>query len=423
MTEQPRSLWADTAPPGPDCPALAGETSAAVCIVGAGFTGLSAALHLAERGIDTVVLDAHEPGWGASGRNGGQVIPGLKQDPDALRARYGEAVGNRLIRFVGEAPRLLFAIARRHTIACDAFEGGWIQPAHSAKGLDTIRRRAALWRAEGADIVEIDRTETARLIGSDHYVGAVIDRRGGSVQPLAFARGLARAAAALGVRIHAGSPATALTKVGGGWVVSTPGGAVRAPSVILATNGYNGALHPALRASVVPVHSFQVATEPLSDNLARTILPEGHPASDTRRLLWYFRKDSANRLLMGGRGVRKDDIGPTDTRTLQAALRALYPQLGEVKFAYHWGRQGRDDGGSSAPSPPHRARPLCGSGVQRPGRRDGHGHGQRAGSARRRCVRGGQSLSPHAAGAHSVPRTARPGRPHAQRPLPLAGRP
>lgn len=337
MDAHPDSLWAATAEPDMEHSPLVGETSAEVCVVGGGFTGLSAALALVERGVDVVLLEANAPGWGASGRNGGQVIPGLKQDPDDLLAAFGDVFGPRLIAFAGETPRILFDIVRRHAIACDAFEAGWIQPAHAPEGLETIRARAAQWRPHGADIVELDRAETARLIGSSHYVGAMLDRRGGSIQPLSFARGLARAAAGLGARIHADSPATGIERCAGGWRVASTRGGVRAARVVLATNGYSGQLHERLRRSVVPVFSFQVATQPLSDNVAKTILPEGHPASDTRRLLWYFRKDAHNRLLMGGRGFRKETLGASDTRVLQAALRQLYPQLGEIRFSHHWG--------------------------------------------------------------------------------------
>ena len=333
----PRSLWAATAPPAVRCPPLSQEVTAEVCVIGGGFTGLSTALHLAEKGADTVLIEAEEAGWGASGRNGGQVIPGLKQDPDDLIRIFGESAGLRLIHFSSDAPRLLFDIVQRHNIECDAFTRGWLQPAHSQAGLKTIRRRAAAWRGHGADIIELDAAETARLVGSDHYLGAMLDLRGGSIQPLAFARVMAKAAKGLGARIFGGTRATSLSRSGERWRVETASGAVTASKVVLATNGYTDGLVPSLRRSVVPVYSFQVATEPLGDNLAKTILPEGHPASDTRRLLWYFRKDRDGRLLMGGRGFQKDNLEAADTHALQAALRELYPQIGDIRFDFHWG--------------------------------------------------------------------------------------
>lgn len=337
MTSFPNSLWSATAAPLASSPPLTEDLRTPVCIVGAGFAGLSTALHLAEAGTDCIVLDARQPGWGASGRNGGQVIPGLKHDPAALMARFGEKVGTRLARFSGDAPALLFDLVARHAIDCDFYTGGWIQPAHAPEGLETLRRRRAQWRSFTDEIVELDHAETARLVGSDHYVGAMLDRRGGSVQPLSLSRGLARAAVKLGIRLFGDTPALSLSRRDGTWEVATPAARVRADSVVVATNGYTDDLIPALRRSLVPVYSFQVATRPLSPNLAATILPDGHPASDTRRLLWYFRKDGQDRLIMGGRGFAKDSLDADDTRALQRAVQTLYPQLGEVDFAYHWG--------------------------------------------------------------------------------------
>ena len=337
MTPFPDSLWSATAAPLAPCPPPTEDVRTPVCIVGAGFAGLSTALHLAEAGVDCVVLDARQPGWGASGRNGGQVIPGLKHDPATLMARFGEKAGTRLARFSGDAPTLLFDLVARHAIDCDLFTDGWIQPAHASEGLETLRRRREQWRPFTDEILELDRAETARLIGSDHYVGAMLDRRGGSVQPLSLSRGLARAAVTRGARLFGDAPALSLTRRDGIWEVATPAARVRADSVVVATNGYTDDLIPGLRRSLVPVYSFQVATRPLSPNLAATVLPDGHPASDTRRLLWYFRKDRQDRLIMGGRGFAKDSLDPGDTRILQHALQTLYPQLGGVDFEYHWG--------------------------------------------------------------------------------------
>ena len=333
----PPSLWAATATPGLMFPQLAGTARAKVAIVGGGYTGLSAALHLAERGTDVVLVEASEPGWGASGRNGGQVIPGLKYDPDTLEEMFGPDLGPRMVRTVGGTADLVFDLIRRHGIACDAVQTGWIQPSHSAAGLAAAETRARQWQRRGADVEVLGRENVAALVGSSAYRGGWIDRRGGSVQPLSYARGLAAAAARAGARIHARTNARALQRDGAEWRLETDAGEIRAEQVILGTNGYTGNLWPKLKESVVPVFSLQVATEPLSDNLRGSILPEGQAASDTLRLLRYYRMDAQGRFIMGARGPFKDaDPDPSNASGHYAAARTLFPQLEGVKFAFCW---------------------------------------------------------------------------------------
>src|SRR5579862_1114779 len=171
----PPSLWAATARPAPDTPPLDASRSADVAIIGAGFSGLSAALHLAQAGLSVVVLEAGEPGWGASGRNGGQVIPGLKFDPDQIVAMFGGEGGEHLIRIAGGAPDTLFDIVARHGIDCEAKRCGWIQPAFAEADMALVASRAEQWQRRGAP-VSIDDTNTARrLVGSPVYQGGLID--------------------------------------------------------------------------------------------------------------------------------------------------------------------------------------------------------------------------------------------------------
>jgi glycine/D-amino acid oxidase-like deaminating enzyme len=327
------SLWEATAGMAPTWPRLTGTLHAQVAVIGAGYTGLSAALHLGEAGIDTAVLDAHSPGWGASGRNGGQVIAGLKPDPDALE----EMFGLRLVATCGGAPDLVFDLIRRHGIACDPVRTGWLQLAVSEATLTTIRTRAGQWRRRGAAVSILDREQAAHLTGSALYVGATLDRRGGTVQPLAYARGLAAAAHARGCRIFAESPATRLARSGDGWLVETPHGAVAARTVILATNAYTDTLCDELRRSVVPVPSFQIATDPLPEELRRTILPHGQSGSDTRRLLRYFRLDAAGRLVMGARGAFGTVSAAKALRLHLRGVREIFPQAAGLAFPYQWG--------------------------------------------------------------------------------------
>jgi len=333
------SLWAATAAPAADTPALAGQRRADAVVVGAGFTGLSAALHLAEAGADVAVLEAGEPGWGASGRTGGQVIAGLKYDPDELVAKFGTERGERMTRFAGAAAGLVFELIERHGIECHATRSGWIQGVHARRRMDLAERRVEQWARRGADVELIDAGRMVDLTGTARYAGGWIDRRGGMLQPLSYSRGLARAAIGARAAIHGRSPAIALTREGQAWRVETPGGVVTADQVLLATNAYTDTLWPGLRQSVIPVFSYQVATRPLADNLRQDILAGGMPVSDTRRLLNYFRLDHTGRLVVGGRGRARQTEDPAFYRNIVDGLNWLFPRLGPIELDHYWGGQ------------------------------------------------------------------------------------
>lgn len=332
----PPSAWAASAPAAPVGTPLSTQAQADVVVIGGGFTGLSTALHAAEAGARVVVLEAAEVGWGASGRNGGQVNPGFAFDPPRTRQKYPAEVADRMIRFVGSAPDLVFDLVRRHALDCEALRPGWLQPAHRDAALPELEARCAAWQALGVDMRMLDGAQTRALIGSDRYTGALLDPRGGSVHPLSYARELARVAASLGVRIHARSRATAFEREGGAWTVRTQAGAVRAPRVVVATNGYTDALVPGLQQSVVAANSFQVATAPLSPALSQQILPGRHAVSDTRRLVLYYRKDAQDRLILGGRGQFGEPTGAEDYAHLHKALAALFPALATQPIDYRW---------------------------------------------------------------------------------------
>ena len=334
--EEVASLWAATAPPGPPLLPLVADTVADVAVVGGGFTGLAAAIALADAQRDVVVLEAAQPGYGASGRNGGQVIPGLKYDPDDLEVRYGGDLGPRLVRTVAAGPDVVFELIRRFSIDCDARRAGWIQPSHTEATRRLVERRAAQWQARGAPVRVLDATEVEALTGSRLYNGGWLDERAGTVQPLAYVRGLARAAAGLGVRVHAESPVLGLESDGGGWRLRTPRGTVRARQVIIATNAYSGQLHGALRRSVVAVPSLQVATTPLSAEWRQRILPGRHAVSDTYNLLRYYRLDAAGRLVVGARGQYGQRSGAQLLRHHAAAIAEIYPDLGRPEYDYCW---------------------------------------------------------------------------------------
>lgn len=333
----PPSLWTATAEPGPECPPLAEKVRCRVAVVGGGISGLSTALHLAKRGIEVAVLEANEVGWGASGRNGGQVIPGLKSNPDALVYRFGPDLGPRLVAAVGGAADLVFELITHHGIRCDAVQKGWIQPARCAAALALCRDRFRQWEAYGAPVEELDRAQVTEMVGSRAFVGGWIDHRAGGLHPLSYARGLASAVLGLGGRIFAGTRVQGLAPSGdGGWQLSSVGGTLEAEAVVLATNGHTQGLWPSLARTIIPLYSFQIATEPLPEAVRKAILPGGQVASDARRLLNYFMIDRDGRLLMGGRGPFRDRPDWVDADSLRDDIRRLFPEAAKASLAYLW---------------------------------------------------------------------------------------
>jgi glycine/D-amino acid oxidase-like deaminating enzyme len=332
-----QSLWGATATPAFTLPELRDSARAEVVIIGGGYTGLSAALHLCESGADVVVLEAAELGEGGSGLNGGQVIPGVKHDPDTLEHMFGAVVGAQLVETVASGPDLVFDLIQKYQIDCEATRSGWIQPATSQSALAAIGSRVEQWRRRGAPVELLGRREVSRLIGSERYCGGWLDRRGGTVQPLSYLLGLARAVERLGGRIFTRSAVTKLERSGGHWRVQTHRGQVTAATAVLATNAYTDGLVDALRRSVVAVPSFQVATAPLPAALHSSILPERQGASDTWHLLRYFRISADGRLVMGSRGFFGSTPVATAARHHYRAVQEIFPQLQGLRYEYHWG--------------------------------------------------------------------------------------
>lgn len=340
--EHPPSLWAAVSPARAPSPALSGEVETEAVVVGAGFTGLSTALHLARRGVEVRVLEAKAVGWGASGRNNGQVIPTLTAaEPGAMIARHGEA-GERFARLVGASASYLFDLTREEGVQeeAEAEQTGWFQPAHSPGRVRLSERRVEAWRRLGFPARLLDGREASDLLGSDYWHGGMFNPTGGHVNPLGLARGLAAAAERRGATIHEETPVLDWAREGEGWRVRTGGGSVKARALVLATNAYTDAatrsLAPALSRTVVPVLSWQMATEPLGDNLRGRILPGRQAVSDTRGDLFFFRYDRRDRLVTGGAviGAR----GAADrVRAKQAGrLAAAFPELGEPRLSHVW---------------------------------------------------------------------------------------
>lgn len=331
------SLWSATANPSPPCPPLTGQAEAGTVVIGGGFTGLSTALHLAEAGHCVTVLEAETPGWGASGRNGGQVNPGLKANPAETETQFGMDLGRRMVALSGGAGALVFDLISKHNIQCDARNCGWVRAATNSRTLESLHGAGRQWRARGHDVDELTAAEMAHLLGTDAYVGGLIDRRGGNIHPLNYALGLADAVVNAGARLHGNSRVTGVEGTPDTVTVRTRDGTITAKRAIICTNAYTGDLAPPLSQSVVPVTSVQVATQPLLENVAKSILPMGHSPTDTRRLIFYFRKDAAGRFIMGGRGAMGDAGIAKRQEALRRAARALYPQIGEAGWTHAWG--------------------------------------------------------------------------------------
>ncbi|HEY8566924.1 MAG TPA: FAD-binding oxidoreductase [Beijerinckiaceae bacterium] len=329
-------LWGATAEPAPATPPLAGDRTTDVAIVGAGYTGLSTALHLAEAGVSVTVIDAEHPGYGASGRNGGQVLPGFKTYPDHLIKRYGPERGGALAAFGAGLADGLFALIARHDIRCDARQSGWIHAGHHPSKLPEQRWKHDQWASRGARVRWLERDAMAELLGTEAYAGGWIDERGGSLQPLSFARGLARAAQAAGAFVHGGTRATALARSGDGWSLMTSRGTLRAGTVVVATNGYTGGLVDRLAATIVPVQSAQIASQVLGNEALAGIMPSPAAVSDTRRSLLYFRRSPDGRLVMGGRGGILFGTGEGHYARLRRAAEQLYPALAGARWEHRW---------------------------------------------------------------------------------------
>jgi glycine/D-amino acid oxidase-like deaminating enzyme len=328
----PRSLYAETARPAAATPPLDGDRRVDVCVMGGGFTGLSAALHLAQQGVDVAVLEAHEPGWGASGRNGGQVNPGLKHDPDQVEADFGADLGGRMVALSGDAPNVVFRLIERHQIECDALQSGTLRAALSARDASGVRASAEQWTRRDAPVDLLESNAARDVTGTERYVCALLDRRGGQVNPLGYARGLAQAAMQAGAAVHGATP-TLGVKRNGIWDVRTPTGTVHADKLVLATNGYSDDLWPGLRRSIVPVFSGIVASEPLPRASMQSVLYE------MGRVTVYYRFDSANRLLMGGRSLQRDITGPRELLYLIAYAELLWPEMRGARWTHAWSGQ------------------------------------------------------------------------------------
>ena len=334
--EYPRSWYAESAEaPGP-YPEAAGDLTCDVCIVGAGFTGLSAALHLAQRGYDVILLDAHRVGWGASGRNGGQVGTGQRLDQEELEKMVGLDRARALWDLAQESVALTKALAAEHA-ADAAFAPGIIHACHRARYVPHARDYAEkMARDYGYDLIRpLDRDEMRDMVGSTAYHGGDIDMGGGHLHPLRYAFGLARAADARGARIFERSKVTDVSE-GSPATVTTEQAKITAGHVVFACNGYLGDLNRRVATRVMPINNFIIATEPMTPDQQESLIKGNHAVADTKFVINYFRFSEDHRLLFGGAesyGYRFPDIA----KLVRKPMLEIYPQLRDIKITHAWG--------------------------------------------------------------------------------------
>lgn len=330
------SLWHDTCQETPASSVLTGEVTANLAIIGGGYTGCAAALRAAELGASVQLIEAESFGHGGSGRNVGLANAGLWLPPEDINTRLGPEVGLRLSQLLGQAPDTVYGLIEKHGIACEPVRNGTLHCAHAPAGMQDLQRRADQLQAIGAPVQLLNSAEAQARVGSEQVHGALFDPRAGTIQPLAFARGLARAAREAGAQLHDQSPATAISKDNGIWQITTPKGRIRARQLIVATNGYAQAMAGHAAPEIVPVHYFQGATAPLSASQRKSILPGLEGCWDSALVMSSWRMDQQGRLVIGAMGAL-DHFGAGIHKTwLDRKLARMFPALAGIKLESLW---------------------------------------------------------------------------------------
>jgi gamma-glutamylputrescine oxidase len=332
----PDSYYAATMNPAAGYPALQGDEEADICVIGGGYTGLSSAIHLAERGYSVCLLEAERVGWGASGRNGGQCTIGQRHPQDDLEERYGLEEARRLWDLGVEAVATVRELIERFDIACDLKRGN-LQVAQKRSDAEWYRGHAEHMQSRyGFDIRYIEGSELEFLSGTDVFRGGLVEYASAHLHPLNYALGLAAAAASLGVRIHENSRVTGYGR-SSPVVVNTAQGRVRARYVVLGCNGYLGRLEPRVAGRIMPLNNFILATEPLSETQQRQINPEDHCVFDAKFVVNFWKLSGDGRMLFGG-GENYTRRFPSDIKSfVRKRMLPLYPQLANTRIDYGWG--------------------------------------------------------------------------------------
>jgi glycine/D-amino acid oxidase-like deaminating enzyme len=332
-----KSLWVETAIAPPSCEILEASLQCDVLVVGAGFTGLSSALHLAEKGVSVILLEAGSIGYGGSGRSAGLVNAGLWKNPEDVRKQLGVEAAGRLNQALRDSPAMVFDLVERYAMQCQAQACGTVHIAHSKAGMSNLEERCRQLQDLGAGVELIDGVKSAEVSGSPVYRhGGILDPNAGTIQPLSYVRELARAAVAQGVSLFQQSALKSLKRQDDRWLATTEYGQVSADQVILATNAYADANSADVRESTVPVYISQCATPPLPDHLAASIIPRREGLWDSHTLLTSSRVDADGRLVMSFPG--RLSAGQRALRQAWAMRKRnrLFPQLHGIPWEYYW---------------------------------------------------------------------------------------
>ncbi len=347
--EYPASWYAASAHPTPARNSLDGEIQTTVCIVGAGYTGLSTALHLARSGIDCVVLDANRVGWGASGRNGGQVGSGLNMEQPGLESRFGRSTAQALWQTTCDASTLVAGlckeIAHQLSIECH-YQPGVIYTSSTAKYFEEQKKYADFLATSYSfyDLEIVDRAKLASLLASDGYHGGVINHAAAHIHPLNYAKGLAALAESAGATIYENSRVTQLNipfasshSAMGGKRILTDQGSVIAQHLVIACNGYLNNLNTDIASRVMPINNYILATEPLPDTFPECLIAHNHAVCDDRFVVNYFRMSHDNRLLFGGGETWGYAFPSNVAEIVRKPMLSVFPQLAATRIDYAWG--------------------------------------------------------------------------------------
>lgn len=334
-TPYPASYYAATANMTKERPALQEAKQTDVCVIGAGYTGLSTALFLLEKGFSVTVLEAAKVGFGASGRNGGQIVNSYSRDLDSIERSVDSSAAKLIGQMAFEGGRIIRERVARYNIQCDLKDGG-VFAALSQKQMHHLEAQKALWERYGYHQLELlDEQDIKRVVASDRYIGGMLDKQGGHIHPLNLALGEATAVESLGGVVYENSPAVRIER-GEQPLIHTPTGNVRAKFVVVAGNAYLGDLIPELAAKSMPCGTQVIATEPLDDELARSLLPQDYCVEDCNYLLDYYRLSADKRLIYGG-GVVYGARDPADIESIiHPKMLKTFPQLAKVRIDYAW---------------------------------------------------------------------------------------